>query len=230
MGIGGIGRVAAAASLLAVVGCGTDAPAMPPDASGPRTPVTAGTQPGSDEPLAAFNFDPLEGVTGVDDLAEGGEPQGRLLPAAEPSERQVMNVEAAGNFTDEFDPCTLVTRDEWTAWAGSGGQGHIPLEHREVCGFINGDDTIRMAIGWIPHHGGDRLLSPMHRGSAAQSPVLGHAGYWLPGWPVPQSSMLVVGLDDGDLGIEMSSLGDVADRDLLEAARDFAELALGRLP
>jgi hypothetical protein len=226
--------------MLLLVGCGsTQADPMQGNAPGPAEPgptAPGPTAPGTPRDVSSdgthaggFAFDPVGGTVQADVLGEPGRVPDGAYELPEQPEREIIVVDAAAEPPAPPDPCTLVTDAEWTAWAGPGGRIHIHLEDGEVCGFINREDTLRMAVGWLPHLGGDRFLAPDDRAAGRPVRVQGHGGLWLAGWPVPQSSMLVLELEDGDLGVEMSSLGGVPDDDLLAAAQTFAEHALGRL-
>lgn len=125
----------------------------------------------------------------------------------------------------EFDPCTLVTQQEWAEWreVNLDQIEVISLEHGDACGFVTDDDTIRLAFavfsgtGWLPS-------------TANSSPqtVAGSPASWATEYPLVESSVLVIHLADAEVVIEMSARPGVDGQILLDGAIHFGSIILGR--
>jgi hypothetical protein len=170
----------------------------------------------------------------VGDAAETGSPDGEPLGEVVSDPAVGLPQSTNGTFVAGVDPCTLVTDAEWSAWTerslGSESvQPAIVLEDGEACGWIGPYDRARMAIGAFFAGGTTGWLdeSDAARGTAVDG--LGDRAVWLTNWPVAASSTLVVRARGFDVVIEMSSL-EPNDDLLLSGAREFAAVAIGRLP
>lgn len=229
-------------------GCGSGDAAESGSAAGVPTPgpvtetVTATPLPTATAvPLPAWSFgDAVESRAEVDDTEPGvGEPD----PGADSVEAGgvLADVPAEPSFADGDedvdgqepegqDPCSLVTQDEWAAWLDSppSETSVLWLEEGTACGFIDRDDTVRLALSVI------ELDGPWLPPEVTASTIVltgGQSALWAKGYPAPESSTLVVETDSGaQLVIEISARGRGGDRDLGAAAAAFAELALGRIP
>lgn len=158
------------------------------------------------------------------ELQEG--PQAASAPSASPAPARTDLL--------VLDPCTLVTGDEFAAWAGDEAPAEpMPLEEGEACGFINDADDARLAIGVIPlaEPGGERFVPPEAGGQQVVDDVGidGATVRWIVAYPVEQSSTLVVEADAFDLVLEVSAL-QPDDESMKEAAIAFARLAAPRIP
>jgi hypothetical protein len=158
-----------------------------------------------------------------------GPGNGEAIGGIEAVESPVEAVEDS-EAAEPVDPCALVTEAEWADWSG-GGTIPVPqpLEGGDACGWIDAADELRLAIGAFPVEGDVRWLSEDEAATATAVTGTGDEAWWLEGWPVGQSSTLVVEAGAFDVVIEMSALATDQER-LLEGALHFANLALERLP
>jgi len=127
-----------------------------------------------------------------------------------------------------IDPCTLVTTSEWATWAGvvESATSTMSLEYGTACGYLVADDSVRLALAVIEP--GD----PWFANESYDSDVAvgGLTGKWAAGYPLDESSTLVVALPGGSqLVIELSSRGSWNDDQLRDGAVQFATSALAQL-
>lgn len=127
------------------------------------------------------------------------------------------------------DPCALVTTDEWRAIVGATPDEPELLEGGEACGYRNLSDTRRLAVAELPTMSEQRYLTAEDTAMAEAVEGLGDAAFWLPNWPLEQSSTLVVQQADIDLVLELTSRRDPADDHHKQAAISLAQTALGRI-
>jgi hypothetical protein len=202
--------------------------ASAPAPDGASSAPAGGTWPWEAEPTEDHSHVDVGGAS------ESGAPDGEGLGevAAEPSMALPLSTEGA--IPPGVDPCALVTAAEWSAWterslASASVEPAIVLEGGDACGWIGPNDRVRMAIGAFLAGGPTGWLdeSDAAKGSAIEG--LGDRAVWVTEWPVPASSTLVVRARSFDVVIEMSSLEPNNDL-LLAGAREFAALAIGRLP
>lgn len=147
------------------------------------------------------------GVFGYDD--EGGEP-------------------TPGEGDHPLDPCTLVDGVEWPP--SMGGTGTLtPLEGGAACGLIGDGDEMRVALAVFPIIGERRWSDGLDL--AAADPVeFGEQAWWLAGWPIGQSSTLIVMLVSQELVIEVSARTAGAGEAMQDTALYYAREAALRLP
>lgn len=245
-----MGPVVALAAIVVAAGCA----AAPPSAGGPGvTPADprASVRPSSEEGLTT----PAPSVVPEAWSWEGASPESHphVLPDeppvdGEPSDDALGQLGAQDPPEDaetapsdppdgirEVDPCSLLSDEEWSEWLdGAVGSSDdtetgIVLEDGEACGWIGDGDSIRLAVGVFRADGEERWIDPAVGASAEPIQDLGDEAFWLPRWPVEESSTMIVLAGDFDLVIEMSA--HQASRSiLLDGARRFASIMLARLP
>jgi hypothetical protein len=163
-----------------------------------------------------------------------GEPEGEQLPEIEvPAVEESQQPIDDGEPVDDFDPtpiepCALLERIEsWPDWLGSDGLV-VELEDGDACGWRNRADDFRLAIAVFETAPGMRYLTGLYdQGTPVE---YADRSTWLEGWPVGQSSTLVVESGPRDLIIEVSARTDAARQRLHEAALHFAREILVYLP
>jgi hypothetical protein len=216
--------------LSGAVACASPVGTTPTDS---ETASTSQGQPTDEPPADTWEWameSPEEHPHVLEDVAmHEGEPDGEPLPDVGSEEPPPDVSEDPPEGEAVLDPCSLVTESEWSDWTGGADVSMEVLEDGDACGWIGPRDELRMAIGVFAAAGDDRWLTSEEMASGEPVNGLADEAWWLEGWPLAQSSTLVVAVDGLDLVIEMSAM-QPDQADLLEAARHFAAMALGRLP
>jgi len=131
----------------------------------------------------------------------------------------------------DVDPCTLVGVDDWSSWIQQTAEAPVSLEGGIACGWRDGDDLLRMAIGVLPAlDPANRWLTPAEMTAGEGIDGLGDRAVWLEQWPVPVSSTLVIEVGLLDVVIEVSTRDPSLRERVRETALHFAPTVLGRLP
>jgi hypothetical protein len=166
-----------------------------------------------------------EGVAGPDAPDSVGLPDGPWATEPDPN---ADGVEVEGF---DVDPCTLLAPDDWSTWIRQAAEAPVSLEGGLACGWRDGDDLLRMAIGVLPAlDPADRWLTPEEMAAGEPIDGLGDRAVWLEQWPVPVSSTLVIELGSLDVVIEVSTRDPSLVERLRATALHFASIVLGRIP
>ncbi len=178
----------------------------------------------------AWSFDDDSGVDLVDDAEaedSGVEPTDGD-DASRPEPGGGNGLDATAEPVEDFDPCTLVTLEEWAQEAGvdQADASSRLLEGGEACGWLTRADQLRMAASVFSTDGGSFLPDDV---KAKAVEVGGRSGRWVERYPVPDSSLLVIDVDGAELVIEMSARDKTGQQGLLSHAKALAALALGRV-
>jgi hypothetical protein len=218
------------------------APATPPGGSPGSTPAALAPASVSPAPVAGEwewpyeaggefpdettdeEVDP-EGGVGLEAPDSAGLPDG---PWATEPDPDADGVEVEGF---NVDPCTLVGPDDWSNWIQQSAEVPVSLEGGIACGWRDGDDLLRMAIGVLPAlDPANRWLTPAEMAAGEAIDGLGDRAVWLEQWPIPASSTLVIEVGSLDVVIEVSTVDSSLGERLRETALHFAPTVLGRLP
>jgi hypothetical protein len=129
---------------------------------------------------------------------------------------------------EPIDPCALIFGIElWPDWLDRQGPV-VGLEDGEACGWFNQADDFRLAIAVFEVGPDARYLTGMYDAGSAVD--FAERSTWLAGWPVAQSSTLVVESGSRDLVIEVSARTEAMREHLYDAALHFAREILVQLP
>jgi hypothetical protein len=240
--------------MIALLAAGCAAGTSVPLAAGTASPSGEASAPSSGEAIASPSTSGLAAASGwtwgelppvAEDPSINGNPNGDAMGDGSRAGEQLGDGATDLDLTvgdappptspepvPEFDPCTLTQPAEWSAFAPNAISTPVQLEYGDACGWMNDGDTVRLAIALLPRGPDGGFLSDDDARAAGGLAIdgLGDSAWWVAGWPVPQSSTLVVVSGDNDLVVEMSwRNGSNADQ-MLAGAKHFAELALVRVP
>jgi hypothetical protein len=204
----------------------TDSPSVDPTASPSAEPseASASTEPwewdiepdATEQPPGGFVLEPAEGTPDGDaSTGEFGSEDEQTTPAPD-------------HDLPELDPCALIEDVPWPSSMGDSGF-ITPLEDGEACGLISRDDQVRVAFAVFDMAGDAGWLQGVDV-SRAESIDYGDEAIWLAGWPIAQSSTLVVTLGPRQLVIEVSARTSDVGEAMLDTALHFAREIGAKLP
>jgi hypothetical protein len=227
------------AGLVLVLSACSQAPGGSPPVSGPSSdtssvpppPASTGTVPseGTGSDPDGWEWDVASGADatvneepGSDDPAADADAVQAGVPSAEAVELDPTFVlDPSSAPLPEVAACDLIRPEEWGAWIEEPSPAPAELEGGAACGWTNGDDTLRMAIGtW-----------PAGISSGVEVTTEGGTAIWIDPSPTAQSAVLILpgdGIDD--LLVEVSTRDASLRASLQEMAIHFIELAAERWP